>query len=69
MYKKQVKVDNFFYVGLLIGGFIQGNWLVYIEDYFEALFVYRVPVVLFLANVFYSLLRKKTKNVINRPIC
>lgn len=60
-YKKVIHIDNFLYGILLFAALVDGVQLIYDEKFIEAIFVFLLPLILFLVNLFYSFANKKDK--------
>ena len=58
-YKKIIQIENFLYGILLFDALIEGIQVIYEEKFIEAIFVFLLPLILFLANIFYSFANKK----------
>ena len=60
-YKKVIHIDNFLYGILPFAALVDGVQLIYDEKFIEAIFVFLLPLILFLVNLFYSFANKKDK--------
>lgn len=60
-YKKVIQIENFLYGILLFDALIEGIQVIYEEKFIEAIFVFLLPLILVLINLFYSFANKKDK--------